>query len=156
MTYQIIWGEEVTSSKGTKYYRADLKDSDGKEYKGVAIFTSFKDYAKVMPGSEVEGKISEKDYQGKPSYTLENLAPLQYGASKAGGYSTKKGEEIKQAQQRKTESISYFNSVNSAISLVTSQGYQPRPTGDAEIKEALVYWRDWFLKEFEKWDNQPF
>ncbi len=120
------------------------------------MWGDFPGYATLQVGSEIEANLTPaKDPKYKPS-----LSPVStqttYGGANRGyrGGSGMKSEEIKQAQERKSESISYFNSVNSAISLVSK--FDMESMGEAELRVKLVAWRDWFLEEYEKWNNQPF
>jgi len=61
-------------------------------------------------------------------------------------------QALKDAQYRKSLSIAYFNSVNSAIALVTPtvltvvSSVEPDQAKKA-IQEFIVEWRDWFLEE---------
>jgi len=55
---------------------------------------------------------------------------------------------IKDAQFRKGLSIAFFNATNSAITLVsTDKEYYT----ESELKEKIVMWRDFFLKEHENY-----
>jgi len=53
------------------------------------------------------------------------------------------------AEMRRAKEIAFMNSNNAAVTLVTSEGYTPRPSGDKEYGEAIKFWRDWFRKEWE-------
>ncbi len=59
-------------------------------------------------------------------------------------------QALKDAQYRKSLSIAYFNSVNSAIELVTKSSLVTGGLvfGNSEdIRSAIEVWRDWFLEE---------
>ena len=53
----------------------------------------------------------------------------------------KKQERINRAIANKEKSIAYFNSVNSAISLL----------GGKANKKSIIKWRDWFYKIWQEW-----
>ena len=59
-----------------------------------------------------------------------------------------KARNISKAQDKKEKSIAFFNSVNAAISLVSGFG---KPSIEInEIKQGIIFWRDWFFSEWEK------
>lgn len=156
--FQVTWGEEKTASSGSKYFRADLKDVDGKEYKGVAIFNSFTDYAKVQPGGEVEGKIVEKDYKGQPSYTLENLAPLQSGYRAGGGNMAKvmekKAEQIATAQGNKELGIMTSSTIRMAVDIAIAE-VSGMPLDEGLFKSRVKHWRDFLIAEWSNVKEAP-
>jgi hypothetical protein len=57
---------------------------------------------------------------------------------------------IEKAQERKSDSIAYFNSVNAAIELMSHRGIENMP--DQEVEDALISWREWFLSEYRKYE----
>ena len=59
-----------------------------------------------------------------------------------------KNTRIHKAMDRKERSIAYFNSVNSAIALVS--GFKIPPIQTEEIMSSIVFWRTWFFSEWEK------
>ena len=130
MKYTIDWMEEKVSAKGSKYYKATLKDETDKEIHDVAIFSSF---GEVLPGSIVEGVLRASEYQGKTSYVLEkgNLGakPASFGGGIAKAQAAK-AEYIKEAQQRKEDSIAYFNAINNAIAYLATKN---EPFGLEEV-----------------------
>lgn len=71
----------------------------------------------------------------------------------------RKAEMIEKAQDRKNESIAYFNAVNSAIALLSSHKALISPSNpiasvasDNEIHLFITKWRDWFLDEWKKYE----
>lgn len=56
-------------------------------------------------------------------------------------------EILKNAQYRKGLSISFFNSINNASDLVKMEGV----TDPEQIKERIIYWRDWLLEEHKNY-----
>lgn len=56
---------------------------------------------------------------------------------------------MKDAQFRKSLSIAFFNSTNSAIELIASGKVNPKE-GEG-VRELLTYWRDWFLEEHKNY-----
>ncbi len=54
---------------------------------------------------------------------------------------------ISSAQLRKSLSIAYFNSNNSAIELVSKLNI----TDTEQLKDAITSWRDWFIEEYKQY-----
>jgi len=53
---------------------------------------------------------------------------------------------LRDAQYRKGLSISYFNSINSAIALINTDYVK-----DTDLKKFITEWRDWFLEEHKNY-----
>lgn len=128
----------------------------------ATIWGDFPKYADLAIGMEVEGElIPSKDPKYAPT-----LSPLkkttQWGMSKPyakGGVSqAERDKSIEKAQDRKAESIAYFNSVNSAISIVGKlmEYDKEKEWGGEDVKFGIKEWRDWFINEYDTWNNQPF
>lgn len=68
---------------------------------------------------------------------------------KNGDGASEKVKGIKDAQDRKEISISYFNSVNSALAVLPHllPTYTDGNPSDEIIQQTIVKWRDWFLSE---------
>lgn len=152
MSYTIQKIEFKTSGAGNKYARATI---DGKE---VAIFDKFPNFENLKEGDTVDGDLTKKDYNGKESWTLNPLYKPSTFQPKGGGAGVKAAQErkevmIEKAQERKSESIAYFNAINSAIAL-----YNAHPEKEMHNpKEFIIEYRDWFLAEWEKYNQKtPF
>lgn len=146
---KIISSEEKVSAKGNKYKRIRIEGNDNE----LACFSTFSKYSEVIAGAQVDGLIKEKDFNGKKSYTLEDENKPKVGGF--GGIGVKAAQErkadmIEKAQDRKSESIAYFNSTNCAIELVGKLDTQSMTHQD--IEEEIIYWRDWFLAEYRKYE----
>lgn len=61
---------------------------------------------------------------------------------------------MRDAQFRKGLSIAYFNSLNSAITLVTAPRVNNTTETAEETKKLLAYWRDYFLDEYAKFHSE--
>lgn len=62
---------------------------------------------------------------------------------------SKKAAEIQVAQERKSDSIAFFNATNAAIKIVESDpAYSNREMTVERIQESIRFWRDWFLSEW--------
>lgn len=162
MKYSISWGEEKTAGSGVKYYRADMKDEQGKEYKGVAVFSSFKGFDRVQPGAIVEGKITSKDYKGQPSYTLENDIPA--GGFNKGGNMGKmmetKQANILEAQGNKELGIKISSTMRDAVLITATQlsADMVLSKDPSAIKKMIKDWRKFLWEEWDKTnaDFEPF
>jgi hypothetical protein len=156
--YTIDWLEKK-EWEGKKLINATLQgegdvtiweiDKDGKPFPG---------FADLMPGSQITGSIWVNPKNGKKTL----YPPKPVGASSGGSFprkpavsQTEKNAGIKEAQDRKEESIAYFNATNSAIAIV-SQLYDLRGgVPEATVKATLQSWRDWFLKEHHNYKEKP-
>lgn len=146
MKYTIDWMEERTTGTGKKFAKTTLVDANGQTHEEVAIWGDFPSFADLRHGAEVEGDIVVKDngqYKNKTLYPARqtNGRPSSNPMNKV---MEKKAEYIKEAQQRKEDSIAFFNANNSAIALL---GVYKVPIEDA--KEFIVEWRGWFLDQYE-------
>jgi hypothetical protein len=65
-----------------------------------------------------------------------------------------KANYISKAQDKKEESIAFFNSVNSAINLISGLISSGKIYCDNKSLESeIIYWRDWFYDEWAKRNN---
>jgi hypothetical protein len=167
MQIKIISSETKTSSKGNAYKKVSL--NDGRDLNNVAVFPSFSQYEKVTAGSVVEGVVKEKEYNGSKSYSLEdgNLGKKPSGVGNMSKLMEKKAENIREAQERKEDSIAFFNATNSAVSIVLGlieiKSKQKGSLGEdvseypdpAIIRKSIVDYRNWFLREYDDFKNPP-
>ena len=119
---------------------------------GKVAFEKFDD---IMPGFDVEGELWKS-----PAGKNYLFAPRPQSAPRTGGAGVgikaaqeRKAEMIEKAQDRKSESIAYFNSVNCAIELVSKM--KSVELTRQETKEEIIHWRDWFLAEYRKYEASP-
>ena len=138
------------------------QDKNGNDYKKIKVEgvketlfvfpRAYKDYEKIEEGAELGGVISTS---GKFKHFVDTLEPPKYikesRAQQVAGFEAKKTENIKEAMKRKDESIAYFNSVNSAIQIVTAS---PNFSSmrEEDVVELIRKWRNWF---FEEWKDKP-
>lgn len=145
MIYKINKIEQKTSAKGSTYWVADF-EADGK----VLNASSFDLLGKNI-GDTVDGEIITNG-----AYTnfkiKKEVKSGGFGGAGVKVAQERKAEMIKEAQERKTESIAYFNSVNSAIAILSVQ----KPSNVEETKKILAYWRDWFLDEYRKYEASDY
>lgn len=161
MKYKIIWSEKKTTSTGKEKIDATLDDGQ-RTIDKVTIWGDFPNFAGLMTGHEVDGDLVTKQ---NGQYTNHTLYPVKVATTSNFGGSRgvsklmdKKAENIKEAQERKAESIAFFNSTNSAIALVNAmRDNDVHIPSESELKVTIRAWRDWFLKEYEDWNKgQPF
>lgn len=149
MQYNISDVQETTTSTGKTYKRARANGID------VSVWSDFSKYTEVTDGAVVEGMIKEN---GKYKNLVDEATP--YSGVKSRGAGMAKAQEtkakyIEQAQARKSDSIAYFNSVNSAIALLQPlllKGVENGQSWEA-IKENIREARDWFIQEYEHYNN---
>ena len=136
---------------------AEVKGEDNVITKKVQIWPDFPMFDTITFDAQVEGDLVVKT---KGEYTNITLyAPKPQGNFKAGSTGIKaaqerKAEMIEKAQDRKSESIAYFNSVNCAIALA-GNFFKGQPMPDEDVKEFITEWRDWFLSEYRKYEASP-
>lgn len=152
--------ESKMTSTGKAVKSCSLKDEKGVLNEDVSIWSDFPDFSNLRAGSHVSGQIKSnaKGYKSlypeltkgftSGTYKTPTMPPRTSGVVSAAKITS---ESVKVAQERKNESIAYFNSLNSAIALVTK--WDTFQTRDAdELKESIRIWRDFFLEEWQKYE----
>lgn len=147
--YSIDWLEQKTTGTGKSVKNATLKTENGTIIDKVSFWGDFPDWASLAPGKQVECEIrtNDKGYRSAVAPKVGSYSKAPSGAVSAATITSKSVEE---AQKRKNDSIAFFNATNSSITLVTSMGNK---NGEEEHKVAIVYWRDWFLEEWKKYES---
>lgn len=152
--YVIDWLEQKKTSTGKDVKNATLKDEQGVIIERVSIWGDFPGWNDLRPGHTVMGQIKSnaKGYKSlSPGMTSGFGGGRSTGAVSAAKITS---ESVKEAQERKNDSIAYFNSLNSAIAIVV-QGYTDAQIMNmaGEVKSSLISWRDWFLEEWKKYES---
>jgi hypothetical protein len=137
-------------------YEAGATAADGQEYMKVSLWQSDWSNVEIKDGVTIraEMKVTEKN-----GYKNVNLYPERTKTIRGSGSAPsikaaqeRKAEFIEKAQDRKNESIAFFNATNSAIAIVEKVTKDlPFPT-DKDFQQAIVRWRDWFLTEWQKYE----
>lgn len=152
---------DFIEKKGADWKIATLIAEDGHPTNEVSINRKSKsgevtqNFDNLMAGSAVEGELWRSP-AGK--WYLFPSKP-QGGANKSFGGNVsrlmdKKAENIKEAQERKSDSIAYFNSLNSAISFVTSFRSEIYVMSQADFFDRVCEYRDLFLEEYYKYQEK--
>lgn len=152
MSYTIEWMEKKTW-EGKNLINATLEgqgevtiwelDKDGKTFPG---------FADLQPGGTVDGTVWVNPKNGKKTlYPPKEFVPR--GVSQA-----IRKADIKEAQDRKEESIAFFNATNAAIAIVKeTTDLKVLPISKSSIQSQIREWRDWFLTEHKHYkENPPF
>lgn len=162
MVYKISWLERKTTFTGKQKADATLQDSNGQTYDKVTIWSTFPDFSNLAAGRDVEGDILvsqngkwnnktlvEDKTKSSPSGSFTPNKGMSSGISKL---MDKKAENIEKAQDRKHESIAYFNSLNTAIQFVSTfkDMFEINSAGDA--LDEVLHARDKFLVEWQKYE----
>lgn len=146
MKHKINWAETRQSPTGKEYKIATLENGTD-----ISVWPDFSHYADVVPGGEVEGEIRVKGkYKNlvdadRAETTNSSIAPRGMAAAQQ-----RKAAYIEKAQDKKEESIAYFNSVNAAIELISKR----MPAELSDTQKEIVFWRDWFYNEWKNWAAQ--
>ncbi len=154
--YTVDWVEKKSIAGGKELIEATLQgvgtvtiwklDKDNKEFPG---------FDAIMPGGKVSGNIWKNPTNGKMTLYPPKPAAAPGGFRRpAGPTREERKEDIKEAQERKEDSIAYFNAVNSAISIV-SHIYELKGTPEATVKAALSSWIEHFLKLHQDYKEKP-
>lgn len=133
--------EEKTTSTNKPYRACTL--GDGRK---VNVWSDHPLYAEVSIGGDIPDSLL---YQKGQYWNISNPAQrAQKGAATRAN--NQRSEQIKEAQDRKEQSITFFNATNAAMQAVTSFG--KADFGDksiVDIRKEIRDWRDWFIKEHE-------
>ncbi len=124
----------------------------------ATMWGDFPGFMSLEVGNEIEANLTPaKDPKYKPSLSPVTATTFNGGAYRRSGGANEevRAKNIEKAQDRKSESIAYFNSVNSAIALFNGDVTRHSASTE-EIKQVIVAWRDWFLDEYKKWNESPF
>lgn len=131
--------EQKLTSTNKPYKRVTLADG-----RNVSVWVDHPAYNEVGIGYEIPDNLL---YQKGQYWNLSNPAhKARAGATTRAN--NQRSEQIKEAQDRKEQSIAFFNATNSAITLVSAKGMND---DDAQIKDDIRHWRDWFLTEHDNY-----
>ena len=165
MKLKIEWIE----TKSPDWKIATLRDESGISFSDASINRTdkkgriFPNFDGLMAGHTIEANPwqnpTTKKWAIYPEDEVKVATTSNFGGSRGvSKLMDKKAENIKEAQERKAESIAFFNSTNSAIALVNAmRNNDVHIPSESELKVTIRAWRDWFLKEYEDWNKgQPF
>lgn len=156
--------EEKTAKSGTKYAKAALLDVEGNVIENVSIFADYPNYP-LSVGSQTEGELKNKPYNGKDSFSLSPVRTNTLGRKSNNAAITKametKNTNIKEAQTRKEESIKLAAIQRDAVLLTTTfypeanEVYEhDMPGKEQYIKGRILEWKKWLEQNYG--DGQPF
>lgn len=123
----------------------------------ASLWPPFASTLSVGQEVEVEGTLVQNDkgywtIKGNPMGKRPDWAKRDPKAEE------KRQENMKELQDRKSDSIAYFNSVNSAITLIGQLGYTQRDVREDDnggaLKNQIIFWRDWFLAQYKEWETK--
>ena len=148
--FQVEWLE----TKNADWRMATLSEG-GQQITEVSINRKnkkgeiFPNFDGITLGATIEGELWRS-----PAGKAYLFAPRE-GTPRASGTGIKAAQErkavmIEKAQDRKSESIAYFNANNCAIELVSKLDIKAMTQQDLE--EEIIHWRDWFLSEYRKYE----
>jgi len=136
--------EDKTTSTNKPYKLCSL--ADGRK---VSVWSDHPLFSEVAPNFEIPDSLF---YQKGQYWNLTN--PARKGAPRSGGYQNKRTADIKEAQDNKERSITFFNSTNAAMQAVST--FNKADFGDkstTDIRKEIREWRDWFIKEHDNYKN---
>lgn len=149
MLYKIDWLEVKTTSTGKYVKKCVLLDESGVKINDVSIWGDFPNWDELRPGSEVKGEIKTNDKGYKslyPEKVTTSRAPSGVKAAQE-----RKAVMIEEAQNRKNDSIAYFNSLNSAITFVDKFRSEFEIQNSEDAFEIVLTYRDKFLDEWQSY-----
>lgn len=142
---------------GKTVFEATAKDHEGKEYGKVSLWQS--DWPNFSGDeSEIMAEMKFSENNGYKNVTLYPERTQGWGGGKKQPSISqtkimeKQQTNIKELQDRKNDSIAFFNSTNCAISIVSTLA---KDLTVEQTKEAIVMYRDFFLSEWHKYENDP-
>jgi hypothetical protein len=168
MKYVITRSDKKTTRAGKPFIRATLENEQGLVHENVSIWSDFPEFSLIKVGDEVEGSVETNSQgfanlrPGQAKRTARTNGALQPKVNQVQAKESRelsivksaedyRGEIIRVAQDRKNESIAYFNATNAAIALVSSMQAKLMSTFNRSVlKHEIDYWRDWFLQEWRK------
>ncbi len=135
---------------------AKAEDFNGKIYDKVSLWTTDWNNLSKVDGTEILAEIKVTEKNGYKNITLYPEKTEGFNGFKKGGNNIsklmdKKAENIEVAQNRKNESIAFFNATNSALSLLVA--LPTKPSSFEETQKFLISSRDWFLSEWQKYES---
>lgn len=133
--------EIKTTAKGNPYKGCKLADG-----RSVNVFDNHPLYPDVETGFDIPDTL----FYQKGQYW--NLSDPSRGPRKSGGNSSRSAD-IKEAQDRKEQSIAFFNATNASITLVSTMMSQQIGDDAKELQRTIRFWRDWFLAEHDSYKN---
>ena len=158
MNYKIVSIESKTTSTGKAMKKAVLVDESGAEYKDVAIWSSFPDFANLVEGSTI---VAEMETKQNGQYT--NISLKSPVASTTGGYTRssgaiskaqdKKAEYIEKAQDNKNEAIKIASTFTSAVNCAIAE-YNKDPHNLDTLEQLISKWRRVLWFEFDNHHNE--
>lgn len=136
---------EIKVDKNSNQYKA-IEIEDGRKVNYIGHKHSL--FNKVEVGYELTENQLEQDGEWKGKATWRLIDPNAPSRGNYSGGRTAKDESIRQAQNRKDESIAFFNSTNSAIKMLEILGIQEN------LEEEIRKWRNFFMAEWQ--NKEPF
>lgn len=161
MKYKVLDVRRKTIEKlGKDVLDVSLKAEDGTQTDNVQIWQGFPGFDSITFDCTVEGDITVKQ---SGNYTNKTLYPPKAptGGFKGGMGGIKAAQErkadmIEKAQDRKSESIAYFNAINTAIEFVSTFKDILGITNSAMAYQLVLKYRDDFIKDWQKYESTPF
>jgi len=160
MLYTIGKVTEQESKAGKMYKRVDVKDSSGVITRDVAVMGFVPFYAQVVTNAQVEGILKTKDFNGKPSHTLE--APYE---PKTGGggkrvdtleVAIKKNELYDKSNEKEQKMISTGVRVSSTFTAAwntTIALFAGKEFTHDEFQKEFKMWRRYFVNNYDIEEN---
>lgn len=155
MKYSIEWLERKETSTGKTKYDATLKNEAGVVTEKVTIWDSFPNFSDLKPGTVIDCDVVTKQ-NGKYTNVTAYPSKNPNGTTRPQGMKAaqeRKAEMIEKAQERKSESIAFFNATNNAIVLLEAYNKNAEyPFSPEGAKKFITEWREWFLTEWQKYE----
>lgn len=150
--FKVQWVENKTTKTNKPYKKLSIEDPAGKKF-DVNIFSDFPDFANIIPGSVIRGKLEQNGQYW--NIISETQSKPRGGAS--GGFKQaqiekvmeKKSESIAHFQDKKEESIALAGAQRDAVLIVTTMLAKSDSEWKTakEVEEQITKWRNWFLSE---------
>ena len=124
----------------------------------VAIGSEFEvvmegDFLKLLKPEGAISSVTEEAMPHSPA-PARTVAPTRVMGGVAVAQQ-RKAEYIHEAQDRKEESIAFFNATNSAIAMLSFL-FKDQSATTEQLEYSIQEWRRWFLSEWKNHKDQPF
>lgn len=160
MNYKIKTLDRKTTSSGKPMIKATIADESGVETTGVAIWSSFQDFANLTEGSQVAGELVTTQNGNYTNRTLESPATGIVGRS-GGGFKgnmsamvEKKQEGIKLSMEHKDLSIKISSVNNKAVDCAVAEYHKDAHNLDT-LEELIEKWKKYLWLSWDNYDSFP-
>lgn len=150
MKYKIIGEPEVRNGDYGEFKIASLEGPAGQTHHGVFFGNRGAGYKFVVPTGEVEGEIDVSGGKGK-----------KFVFPRSGGAFAKKDPKEEEVRSKRIAFLACTERAIEAVNLMltikvdSETGDKAKRSATKElVRNSIVDWREWFISEFESYNNK--